>query len=84
LSNIYILIWCFNVGGEGMDELKGEVGKKYSEKWKTVKIPLNVYRMVEIVAKEWDTSVSDAVKQMLITYLAEKGYTRRYYEEKNR
>jgi len=27
---------------------------------------LNVYRMVEMVAKEWDTSVSDAVKQMLI------------------
>ena len=65
-----------------MSEIEGGERRKYSDKWKTVKIPLNVYRMVEMVAKEWDTSVSDAVKQMLITYLAEKGYTRRYYEKK--
>ncbi len=63
-----------------MSEIEGEERRKY--KWKTVKIPLNVYKMVEMVAEEWDTSVSDAVKQMLITYLAEKGYTRRYYEKK--
>ena len=38
--------------------------------------------MVKMVAKKWDTNVSDAVKQMLITYLDEKGYMRKYYEEK--
>ncbi len=67
-----------------MSEVKGGERRRHSGKWKTVKIPLNVYKMVAMVAKEWDTSVSDAVKQMLITYLAEKGYTRRYYEEKKR
>ena len=33
--------------------------------------------MVKMVEKKWDTNVSDAVKQMLITYLDEKGYMRK-------